>query len=312
MLHAENLSMRYFRKTGQANHFHAVKDVSLALRPGEVALLTGRSGSGKTTLLHMLAGLLTPTEGRVRLDDTDLYALPDAALSRLRNAKLGVIPQGCSLRGYNVMYQPTNAVIANPLLTGILEPRIGVECALVKLQPDYGGIMDLVNFYGSMMALCAESAATNLINSKLAYVFTAKDKAAAESFKRLFDNIAAGQPAVVQDKALLDEDNKPAWSTFSQNLRENFISPEILDELRTWEYAFDQRIGFRTANTEKRERLITAEVNAQQDEVASMAELWLEELQKGLETARKLFGYTKQELNVEWREPGGDDDDREE
>ena len=226
--------------------------------------------------------------------------------------KFGVIPQGCSLRGYNVMYQPTNAVIANPLLTGILEPRIGVECALVKLQPDYGGIMDLVNFYGSMMALCAESAATNLINSKLAYVFTAKDKAAAESFKRLFDNIAAGQPAVVQDKALLDEDNKPAWSTFSQNLRENFISPEILDELRTWEYAFDQRIGFRTANTEKRERLITAEVNAQQDEVASMAELWLEELQKGLETARKLFGYTKQELNVEWREPGGDDDDREE
>ena len=96
MLQAENLSMRYFRKTGQANHFHAVKDVNLALRPGEVALLTGRSGSGKTTLLHMLAGLLTPTEGRVRLDDTDLYALPDAALSRLRNAKFGVIPQGRS------------------------------------------------------------------------------------------------------------------------------------------------------------------------------------------------------------------------
>ena len=96
MLRAENLSMRYFRKTGQANHFHAVKGVSLELRPGEVALLTGRSGSGKTTLLHMLAGLLTPTEGRVWLDDTDLYALPDGALSRLRNVKFGVIPQGRS------------------------------------------------------------------------------------------------------------------------------------------------------------------------------------------------------------------------
>ncbi len=96
MLRADNLSMRYYRKTGRANHFHAVKDVSLALRPGEVALLTGRSGSGKTTLLHMLAGLLTPTEGRVWLDETDLYALPDADLSRLRNAKFGVIPQGRS------------------------------------------------------------------------------------------------------------------------------------------------------------------------------------------------------------------------
>ena len=96
MLRAENLSMRYFRKTGQANHFYAVRGVSLALCPGEVALLTGRSGSGKTTLLHMLAGLLTPTEGKVWLDETDIYALPDAELSRLRNAKFGVIPQGRS------------------------------------------------------------------------------------------------------------------------------------------------------------------------------------------------------------------------
>ena len=96
MLRAEKLSMRFFRKNGQANHFYAVKGVDLELLPGEVALLTGRSGSGKTTLLHMLAGLLKPTEGRVWLDETNLYALPDASLSRLRNAKYGVIPQGRS------------------------------------------------------------------------------------------------------------------------------------------------------------------------------------------------------------------------
>jgi len=96
MLSAENLSMRFMRKTGQANHFFAVKDVRLELRPGEVALLTGRSGSGKTTLLHMLAGLLTPTEGKVWLDDVDLYSLPDSALSHLRGEKIAVIPQGRS------------------------------------------------------------------------------------------------------------------------------------------------------------------------------------------------------------------------
>ena len=96
MLRAENLSMRYFRKTGQGNHFFAVKDAALELRPGEVTLLTGRSGSGKTTLLHMLAGLLTPTEGKVWLDDQDLYGLPDGPLSRLRNRKIAVIPQGRS------------------------------------------------------------------------------------------------------------------------------------------------------------------------------------------------------------------------
>lgn len=95
-LKAENLSKRYMRKTGQANYFYAVKGVSLELRPGEVTVLMGRSGSGKTTLLHILSGLLTPSEGRVWLGDADLYALDDRALSRLRNEKIGVVPQGRS------------------------------------------------------------------------------------------------------------------------------------------------------------------------------------------------------------------------
>lgn len=96
ILTAENLSRRYFRRTGQANSFFAVKDASIELIPGEVAVLMGRSGSGKTTLMHMLAGLLTPTEGTVRLGGEDIYAMSDGALSRLRNERLGVIPQGRS------------------------------------------------------------------------------------------------------------------------------------------------------------------------------------------------------------------------
>ena len=71
--------------------------------------------------------------------------------------RYGVIPQACGLRGYDVFYQPTNAVITNPLLTGTLEPRIGLQCELVRLQPDYGGIMDIVTYYADMLALCAES-----------------------------------------------------------------------------------------------------------------------------------------------------------
>lgn len=41
-------------------------------------------------------------------------------ISIVRTDKYGVIPQACSLRGYDIFYQPTNAVITNPLLTGIL------------------------------------------------------------------------------------------------------------------------------------------------------------------------------------------------
>ena len=93
---AENVTKRFMRKVGQANYFDAVRDANLTLEPGTVTVLTGRSGSGKTTLLNMLAGLLAPTEGRVLLDGTDLYALTDADLSRLRNRRLAVVPQGRS------------------------------------------------------------------------------------------------------------------------------------------------------------------------------------------------------------------------
>ena len=93
---AEKISKRYFRKTGGANYFLAVQPLGLEVREGRVTVLTGRSGSGKTTLLNMLCGLLSPTEGRVLLDGTDLYLLGDKALSRLRSEKIGVVPQGRS------------------------------------------------------------------------------------------------------------------------------------------------------------------------------------------------------------------------
>ncbi|MBQ9010847.1 MAG: ABC transporter ATP-binding protein [Clostridia bacterium] len=96
MMRAENLSRRFFRKSGSANFFYAVNPLNLELHPGEVTVLTGRSGSGKTTLLNMLAGLLPPTDGKVWLGETDLYSLNDRDLSRLRNEKIGVVPQGRS------------------------------------------------------------------------------------------------------------------------------------------------------------------------------------------------------------------------
>ena len=117
ILKAENLTMRYMRRSGQANYFYAVRDASLQLRPGEVTVLMGRSGSGKTTLLHMLSGLLTPTGGRVLLGEMDLYTLGDRALSRLRNEKIAVVPQGRSAID-------SLTVLENVLLPGAM---VGIE-----------------------------------------------------------------------------------------------------------------------------------------------------------------------------------------
>lgn len=210
----------------------------------------------------------------------------------------GVIPQQCGLRGYNVFYQPTNAIITNPLLQGIREPEIGTECVLLRLQPDYGGIMDLVNYYAEELALASDAISVNLLNSKVAYVFTAKNKSTAESLKTLYDKIASGNPAVVQDSNLLTDDGKPAWIPWSQDLKTLYISGDLLDAMRQIENHFCTDLGLPNANTSKRERLITDEVNANNVETYTRAAMWLEELQKGCRAASDMFGI---DLRVDWR-----------
>lgn len=218
--------------------------------------------------------------------------------------KFGVIPQQCTLGGFDVFYQPKFATVANPLLRGILNPVIGKQCELLRLQPDYGGVMDIVNFYADMLALSAETASTNLLNSKLAYVFASDGKAGAESFKKLYDQIASGEPAAYIDKNLYRDDGTPTWNFFNQNLKETYIAGDILNDMRLWEMKFDNEIGIPTTNTTKKERLITDEANSAIEESRTKAQLWLDELQESCRKINNMFGIR---LWVDWREDNARD-----
>ena len=224
--------------------------------------------------------------------------------------KFGVIPQGCGPKGYDVFYAPTHAVIANPLLSGILEPRIGTQCELLKLQPDFSGILDLVGHYAEQMALASQSVSVNLLNSKLSYVFTAKTKALAESLKKMYDQIASGEPAVVIDSRLKNAaDGEETWKSFEQNVGGNYIVTNLLADLRKIEAMFDTEIGIPNANTDKRERLIQDEVNANNIETYSKCAMWLENLQDACKRVNDMFGL---HIAVRWREipeMGGASDD---
>lgn len=212
--------------------------------------------------------------------------------------KYGVICQAGAPYGYDIYYQPTNLIITNPLLKGSLEPRIGIDCTVFKLQPDWGGITDLVNYYADMMALCAETAGVNLLNSHLSFVFPAKDKAQAEAYKKLYDRVAGGEPGIVVDKHLYLDDGTQSWEPFQQNIGQNYIVDKVLADMRKIEAMFDTDIGIPNANTDKRERLITDEVNANNAETITKCELWLEELKKSAEKTNTMFGTN---ISVDYR-----------
>jgi len=75
----------------------ALDDVSVGFGAGEFTAIMGPSGSGKSTMMHILAGLDAPTSGRVFVEDTDITALKDTALTKLRRDRIGFVFQSFNL-----------------------------------------------------------------------------------------------------------------------------------------------------------------------------------------------------------------------
>ena len=215
--------------------------------------------------------------------------------------KFGIVPINCTLKGYGLWYQPTDVIIANPKFTAALNRHIGTECTLIRLKPDYTGIWDIISYYADQLSLIMESAGVNLINTRLAYVFSTKNQAGADSLKTVFDLIAGGNPAVFVDKRLLNEDGSFNWQLFEQNVGGNYLVTDLVSDYRKVMADFDAMIGIPNANTDKKERLISDEVNANNVETYALSDLMLETLKMGVEETRSMFGDLG--FDIEYRNP---------
>jgi lipoprotein-releasing system ATP-binding protein len=76
-----------------ANRIHVLRDLDLAVEPGEMVAIMGASGVGKSTLLHVLGGLDRPDSGSVRVGSVDVATVPDAELVAFRNRHVGFVFQ---------------------------------------------------------------------------------------------------------------------------------------------------------------------------------------------------------------------------
>src|SRR6185369_1645030 len=94
VLKVENLTKQVSSPEGLLT---IVRDVSFAIEAGERVAIVGASGAGKSTLLALLAGLDTPTSGRVLLAGTDLTSLDEDGRARLRAQRVGFVFQSFHL-----------------------------------------------------------------------------------------------------------------------------------------------------------------------------------------------------------------------
>ena len=93
----------------------AVNNVNLEVKPGEFVLILGRSGSGKSTLLGMLAGLIRPTEGVVRIHGNEIGNLSEDKTAEVRAKEIGFVFQFSGLI-------PTITALENVLLPTLFYP----------------------------------------------------------------------------------------------------------------------------------------------------------------------------------------------
>lgn len=214
--------------------------------------------------------------------------------------KWGVVPQRCGIYGYNLFYMPTKIRVNNPLLPEASEFTINEDCVVLKINPNFTGVMDIVDYYAVKLAMISADIESNLFNSKLSYLFTVTDQAAAATVKKLFDQIGQGTPAVVVDKKAVTENGEKTWQLFQQNLKQNYIVSDLLEDMRKVENDFCCKVGIPTTNTEKRERMSESEVTRNDVETEALIDTWLTRLQDDVDTANRIFPGLNLRVQKRW------------
>lgn len=209
----------------------------------------------------------------------------------------GLIFQPGTLTGYDIYYQPTEFLFSNPTLKTSQRLKIGEDCELIKLTPDFMGVWDIISYYAEKLAVLDNALNMSLINNKFAFMLAAKNKQASEAFKKMIDKVNSGEPAVIYDMKLVNDsqDKSEPWQLWSrEHMKENYLTTMQLQDFNTILHNFDKEIGIPTIPVEKKERMITDEANSTVIDAISRSEIWLKTLKSSLKNVNAMYG-----LNIE-------------
>ena len=205
----------------------------------------------------------------------------------IKTSNYGIIPQICDPYGYGIYLQPTNLRVAQPLLT--FDGVIGDDCEIIKLCPDYTGILDIVGHYANKLSKCWTSIEVSLINSRVGMIAFPKNKNASDALKYLVERLTAGEPLVCGDKILKEglEEGDPLFTYFGEPAK-NYITDKLLNDFTTILNSFDREIGIPIVSN-KKERMIESEVDALISDSGSRIDTWKESLNDSIIRVNKLF-----------------------
>lgn len=252
----------------------------------------------------------TPAEWDGAIDLFRYVLFGNGFLPIFERAEYGVTFQPATLNGYDWYYRPTECIISNPQLPEGLRLRIGEECELLKLTPDFMGVFDVIEYYAEQLAMLKNAINMSLINNKYAWMLGAKNKAASEALKKMLDKINEGEPAVIFDQKLQDDPQTKSepWQFWNRgNLKDSYLTTMQLADFQTILHSFDTEIGIPTLPIEKKERMIDREAGSNEKDAASRAQTWVETLNASAQAVNRRYNLNIS-ARLRWSPEGGEAD----
>lgn len=225
-----------------------------------------------------------PDEWEFGLDDYFKYNLfISGNIPVFYSRKYGFVCQWGAYSGVNIALRPEFVTFHNMFFNGERR-KINSDCVVFSLTPDYCGIWDKITAYAELLAELHIAIKINIINSKNPTVFSVPDKKIAQNMAKLFDTIQSGEPAV------FEKGSNREWEMFNPQTKANYITSDMLVDMRKIVNMFCTDFGIPSANTEKKERLIVDEVNANNAETDCWLHMTLERLKKCCDKVERIFG----------------------
>lgn len=206
-------------------------------------------------------------------------------------SQFGWIASPYGVTKLDIYYQPKKFTVTNPYMKSDMEWEDGKNGVIVKLNDDYFGIDDLVTHYATKLASCDKAIDVNLMNANVSMALEAKNKKEADELKVAYAKATTGEPFVAVNTELL---KNGGISSFFKDVKSNYIANEVLESRAKITNEFLTIIGLNNSNNDKRERMITDEVNANNEDIKSISDLWLENVETCFAKLRELTG-------LEWR-----------
>ena len=205
----------------------------------------------------------------------------------------GVLFSGCQVTGRDFYYQPTDCTLFNPVYIPKRPLKIGEECCILKLTPDFFGVLDIIDYYAEKLAEMSKGIDMSIINTKYALVFTADNEAQAATLKAVVDAIQSGSPVAFYKDTLKSEfeevmPRKEPFEVFNQEITKNYILDKQLADLDHILNQFYTEIGLPVA-IDKKERLVTAEAEFSMAQSQARIACWMVTLKESLEIINKKY-----------------------